>query len=137
MQDPQSLHKYAYVHGDPVQGSDPSGESAIFAVFTALDFIGVHYEAVTAGYEAHLAGLDGIEGYKFGLIISAATGVAAGAVASVLTGPLGRIVARIARVNSGYWVRRFKAIRSRFGSRFEHTALPILDNGLYFLRQGG
>ena len=26
MQDPQSLHKYLYVHGDPVQGIDPSGE---------------------------------------------------------------------------------------------------------------
>ncbi len=26
LQDPQSLHKYAYVHGDPVQGVDPSGE---------------------------------------------------------------------------------------------------------------
>ncbi|HBJ33988.1 MAG TPA: hypothetical protein DDZ51_04325 [Planctomycetaceae bacterium] len=25
MQDPQSLHKYAYVHGDPVQGVDPTG----------------------------------------------------------------------------------------------------------------
>ncbi len=25
MQDPQSLHKYAYVHGDPVQGIDPTG----------------------------------------------------------------------------------------------------------------
>jgi RHS repeat-associated protein len=25
MQDPQSLHKYAYVHGDPIQGVDPSG----------------------------------------------------------------------------------------------------------------
>ncbi|WP_345325673.1 RHS repeat-associated core domain-containing protein, partial [Novipirellula rosea] len=25
MQDPQSLHKYAYVHGDPIQGLDPSG----------------------------------------------------------------------------------------------------------------
>jgi RHS repeat-associated protein len=25
MQDPQSLHKYLYVHGDPVQGIDPSG----------------------------------------------------------------------------------------------------------------
>ena len=30
MQDPQSLHKYAYVHGDPVQGIDPSGLSALF-----------------------------------------------------------------------------------------------------------
>ncbi len=25
MQDPQSLHKYAYVHGDPISGVDPSG----------------------------------------------------------------------------------------------------------------
>jgi RHS repeat-associated protein len=25
--DPQSFHKYAYVHGDPVQGVDPTGES--------------------------------------------------------------------------------------------------------------
>jgi len=25
MQDPQSLHKYLYVHGDPVQGVDPTG----------------------------------------------------------------------------------------------------------------
>ncbi len=24
--DPQSLHKYAYVHGDPIQGIDPTGE---------------------------------------------------------------------------------------------------------------
>ena len=24
-QDPQSLHKYAYVHGDPIQGVDPTG----------------------------------------------------------------------------------------------------------------
>ena len=25
MEDPQSLHKYAYVHGDPIQGIDPTG----------------------------------------------------------------------------------------------------------------
>jgi hypothetical protein len=27
MQDPQSLHKYLYVHGDPIQGLDPTGLS--------------------------------------------------------------------------------------------------------------
>ncbi len=26
MQDPQSLHKYAYVHGDPIMMSDPLGQ---------------------------------------------------------------------------------------------------------------
>ena len=29
LQDPQSLHKYLYVHGDPVQGVDPSGEFSL------------------------------------------------------------------------------------------------------------
>ena len=28
-QDPQSLHKYRYVHGDPIQGVDPTGEFAL------------------------------------------------------------------------------------------------------------
>ena len=32
MQDPQSLHKYAYVHGDPVQGIDPSGMISLGSV---------------------------------------------------------------------------------------------------------
>jgi len=27
MQDPQSLHKYLYVHGDPINGYDPTGET--------------------------------------------------------------------------------------------------------------
>ena len=27
LQDPQSLHKYGYVHGDPIQGMDPTGTS--------------------------------------------------------------------------------------------------------------
>ncbi len=31
-QDPQSLHKYLYVHGDPVQGVDPTGRSLIGTV---------------------------------------------------------------------------------------------------------
>jgi hypothetical protein len=33
--DPQSFHKYAYVHGDPVQGIDPTGE---FIVSLAVGF---------------------------------------------------------------------------------------------------
>jgi len=30
MQDPQSLHKYLYVHGDPIQGVDPTGLLGVF-----------------------------------------------------------------------------------------------------------
>ncbi|MBX3420672.1 MAG: RHS repeat-associated core domain-containing protein [Pirellulaceae bacterium] len=32
--DPQSFHKYAYVHGDPVNGVDPSGEFAQLLAYT-------------------------------------------------------------------------------------------------------
>ena len=38
MQDPQSLHKYAYVHGDPIGGVDPSGRSIFWL-----------YQFITAG----------------------------------------------------------------------------------------
>ena len=35
-QDPQSLHKYAYTHGDPVNGIDPSGEAQQSTQLTGL-----------------------------------------------------------------------------------------------------
>lgn len=34
LNDPQSLHKYLYTHGDPVNGIDPSGESFISGIAT-------------------------------------------------------------------------------------------------------
>ena len=37
--DPQSLHKYTYVHNDPVGGRDPTGLSAIFYLFYAANSI--------------------------------------------------------------------------------------------------
>ena len=49
MQDPQSLHKYLYVHGDPVQGIDPTGRNfslggisvglAVAGAFTTINFL--------------------------------------------------------------------------------------------------
>ena len=71
MQDPQSLHKYAYVHGDPVEGTDPSGKSMIsvataialaannfFAEFTTGALvIGVLEYAAKPGFEARMRGL--------------------------------------------------------------------------------
>ena len=69
MQDPQSLHKYAYVHGDPIQGVDPTG---MFGLGASLGSISIGntismqyndaamdvYGAVSAGYEAHTRGED-------------------------------------------------------------------------------
>lgn len=36
MEDPQSLHKYAYVHGDPIRNSDPSGKFSVASMSSAL-----------------------------------------------------------------------------------------------------
>jgi len=36
MHDPQSLHKYLYVHGDPVNGIDPTGELVLAVSISAL-----------------------------------------------------------------------------------------------------
>jgi RHS repeat-associated protein len=40
-QDPQSLHKYAYVHNNPVNGIDPTGMFSIGNVMTTVAIIGV------------------------------------------------------------------------------------------------
>jgi hypothetical protein len=47
LQDPQSLHKYLYVHGDPVQGIDPSGEKMLGALLGVLGIVGTLYTIVT------------------------------------------------------------------------------------------
>ncbi|MFV1967988.1 MAG: RHS repeat domain-containing protein [Pirellulaceae bacterium] len=36
MQDPQSLHKYLYVHGDPVNAADPSGLRSLGGMMSSI-----------------------------------------------------------------------------------------------------
>jgi RHS repeat-associated protein len=43
LNDPQSLHKYLYIHADPINGIDPSGEVAIFWLLGKL--LAVSYAA--------------------------------------------------------------------------------------------
>jgi RHS repeat-associated protein len=52
--DPQSLHKYGYAHGDPINGSDPSGEAEI-DLTSVVDAIGsqYHYD-LKPGEQAYL-----------------------------------------------------------------------------------
>jgi hypothetical protein len=56
--DPQSLHKYAYVHGDPIQGNDPSGQFLIAGLVGGI--LGASYgrsqhaAAITPGYSLAL-----------------------------------------------------------------------------------
>ncbi|QDV45478.1 Putative deoxyribonuclease RhsC [Stieleria neptunia] len=40
LEDPQSLHKYAYVHGDPIQGLDPTGEFFAAAIGSVVSTLG-------------------------------------------------------------------------------------------------
>ncbi|MBX3420679.1 MAG: RHS repeat-associated core domain-containing protein [Pirellulaceae bacterium] len=49
--DPHSFHKYAYVHGDPVNGVDPSG------MFAQVAFIHLRAAYIQAGRSAALGGL--------------------------------------------------------------------------------
>ncbi len=57
MQDPQSLHKYAYVHGDPIGGTDPSGESVLASVSISVA-IGGTIGAISGGAVAFNLGYD-------------------------------------------------------------------------------
>jgi RHS repeat-associated protein len=67
MQDPQSLHKYAYVHGDPIQGIDPSGNMTVSLGSLSVSFsIGTYITGTVASYAigkgfsaAYLLALDG------------------------------------------------------------------------------
>jgi prepilin-type N-terminal cleavage/methylation domain-containing protein len=41
MGDPQSLHKYAYCHGDPVMGIDPSGNMTLVEMMVSTAVVGI------------------------------------------------------------------------------------------------
>lgn len=67
MQDPQSLHKYLYVHGDPISGIDATGESLLGSVggFLASSFTNLSYTGVVTGVLASVVG-GGLYSYKLG-----------------------------------------------------------------------
>jgi RHS repeat-associated protein len=63
MQDPQSLHKYAYVHGDPVNGVDPTGLSLLGGT---IGSIGIARAIATVA--VYGAVLGGTVGFAFGAV---------------------------------------------------------------------
>ncbi|WP_390630444.1 RHS repeat-associated core domain-containing protein [Roseiconus lacunae] len=77
MQDPQSLHKYAYVHGDPVQGVDPTGLFNVPAMAVRIG-IGVALGATGAvGFNAvrnHAIAMPLFHGWKQAFLAGAIIG---------------------------------------------------------------
>ena len=54
--DPQSFHKYAYVHGDPIQGTDPTGKFTSAQVMAGIG-IGMSVGALSGGIFGFMAGV--------------------------------------------------------------------------------
>jgi len=95
MQDPQSLHKYLYVHGDPVNGIDPKGESLIAALGSLaivgamrglkLGAVGAVSGAIIGGIDASLAGQNIVKGAINGAKWGGAIGFSLGFLAPFAT----------------------------------------------------
>jgi hypothetical protein len=99
--DPQSLHKYAYVHGDPIQGIDPSGriESVVSLSFT-MGFrggllglgLGYAYGVYESGGNfaswtaIKYAIIGALAGFAIGATVGAYLGYAAGAARGLSSG---------------------------------------------------
>jgi RHS repeat-associated protein len=94
IQDPQSLHKYAYVHGEPVQGVDPTGKEFSLSGMLSAGGISAAVGGISASTIAAIQGKSAKEiawagargaalGFKFG---AAGYGAAAVGVNAILAG---------------------------------------------------
>ncbi len=75
MQDPQSLHKYLYVHGDPVNGIDPTGLSLTGNALAGIGIsglIGTFAGASLFGANGRSAGYGAVTGFVGGASIATA-----------------------------------------------------------------
>jgi RHS repeat-associated protein len=82
MQDPQSLHRYAYVHGDPIGGIDPTGMWTVAGVATGMVIgasIGGLVGGTIGGVDSWLGGGSFIEGAAWGALFGVAIGATGGA----------------------------------------------------------
>ena len=78
-QDPQSLHKYLYVHNNPVNGIDPSGR-----IFSNLVYGRIVHEEI--GYDFENSGFDRLSNWRINNILN--VNLTLWAISSVTTSPL-------------------------------------------------
>jgi hypothetical protein len=80
--DPLSLHKYAYAHNDPIDGTDPSGKFAFIPVLLTAMGIGGLVGVAVGGYKYGLKGI--IPGFFGGALLVGSPLVFAAIVTGVL-----------------------------------------------------
>ena len=108
-QDPQSLHKYAYVHGDPITGIDPTGRSFAVNVAVAVG-IGTVIGALSGGVAACYDGCTSGEFFA---------GVGTGALYGAIGGLLGFLsFAAISAIAGAYFSSVATFWIATFGSGF-------------------
>lgn len=69
-EDPQSLHKYAYAHADPVNGIDPSGNMAMLSVMSTMTTMSEVFSWQVMGAKGVLQGIKNIFGESYALNIA-------------------------------------------------------------------
>ena len=60
-QDPATLHKYLYVHGDPINGIDPSGNATLSQLMFAVNIAATLYTLPDTANEIFMMATDGSE----------------------------------------------------------------------------
>ena len=61
--DPQSLHKYAYAHCDPVNGIDPSGKFTFLSLLTSFSIQAIAFRLVIGGLLGAIDGMLNDDGF--------------------------------------------------------------------------
>ncbi|MGL6196750.1 MAG: RHS repeat domain-containing protein, partial [Thermoguttaceae bacterium] len=83
LSDPQSLHKYAYVHGNPVMGIDPSGMMTMGSMMCSMSIGGALIGGSFGAYR------DGLQGALVGAFAGGVSGAAVALASPALAGFFG------------------------------------------------
>jgi len=109
--DPQSLHKYAYGHADPVNGIDPSGNGVIVDLLTTAGIVGI-VSGLLGATISKATGGSFAEGFFKGLITGSLTTILAPWLGPVLAAAVGAAIAQA--VITEWYINGFRDPRESF-----------------------